>query len=90
MNITKRKTCTVKTKNYLIIVLVVSALGFSAGFYLKYVKSYFGVKLQVKTTSFTGKNIQQRPKLGETIELLKELESVAESGKSNIPKMKGL
>ena len=66
-----------KKKNYLILILIVSVIGFSTGFYLKFIKSYSDEKLQIKTTE----HVPKQAKLSETIAFLEKFESITNSYK---------
>lgn len=69
-----------KTKNFMIIILLVSIIGFSAGLYFKFIKAYSNEKLQVQTARLNGAQIQRQLKLGEMISLLEGLkETVIQS-----------
>jgi len=60
----------------MIILLIISIIGFSTGVYFKFIKSFSDEKLQVEKTNLVGVKNQRQLKLGEMISMLKELESI--------------
>ena len=73
-------------------ILIISVIGFSTGFYLKYIKAYTDDKLQIETTNLKGEKIQRQPNLKENIAMLEKLENIAVSNnvefKENKPALK--
>lgn len=64
-----------KKKNYLILILIVSIIGFASVFYLKFIKTYTDEKFQIQTTN----DILKQPTLGETIAFMKATEAITDS-----------
>ncbi|NQU52647.1 MAG: hypothetical protein HQ522_08920 [Bacteroidetes bacterium] len=63
------------------LILIVSVIGFTTGFYLKFIKSYTDEKLPINATNYVGESIQRQPKLSETIAFLEKLETITDSNK---------
>lgn len=69
-------------KRYLIIViLIISMIGFTSGTYFKFIKSYSEDKLQVEKTNLAGQKTQRQLKLGEMISMLNELNTIVDEYK---------
>lgn len=73
-------------KLLLTFILLLAIIGFSTGFYLKFIRSYSDNKLQVEQTKITGEKSQRQPRLGEMIKLMSELEDEVKDSQNNFKK----
>ena len=65
-----------KAKEWSILILIMCLIGFSAGFYLKFIKSYTDEIVKTEARSLISDKTQRQLRLGETIAFLKEMEEL--------------